>query len=147
MSVNILVYGADKESDEYEAAVKMKEVIKNTLPDSVTGEIVLYASATLYGQAVKDVDLMMVGNLENYITTLEFVDSDKLLRKEKVEITNFCTTIEIKRHSINGIFLRGTDFYVKYGREAHCVTLQSNNQKISAMNMRFIGSSSLYREK
>ena len=134
MSVNILVYGADKESDEYEAAVKMKEVIKNTLPDSVTGEIVLYASATLYGQAVKDVDLMMVGNLENYVTTLEFVDSDKLLRKEKVEITNFCTTIEIKRHSINGIFLRGTDFYVKYGREAHCVTLQSNNQKISAMN-------------
>ena len=60
MSVNILVYGADKESDEYEAAVKMKEVIKNTLPDSVTGEIVLYASATLYGKAVKDVDLMIV---------------------------------------------------------------------------------------
>ncbi len=28
MSVNILVYGADKESDEYEAAIKMREVIK-----------------------------------------------------------------------------------------------------------------------
>lgn len=77
---------------------------------------------------------MMVGKLGNYVTTLEFVDSDKKLCKEKVAITNFCTTIEIKRHSIAGIFLRGTDFYVKYGREAHCVTLQSNNQKISAMN-------------
>ena len=35
MSVNILVYGADKESDEYEAAIKMREVIKNTLPNSI----------------------------------------------------------------------------------------------------------------
>lgn len=133
MSVNVLVYGADKDSDEYEAALKMKDIINNSIPNTINGEIVLFASATLYGQAVKDIDLMMVGNLENYSTNLEFLDEKKQLCKETVIITNFCTTIEIKRHDISGIFLRGTDFYVRYGKNIHCVTLQSNNQKISAM--------------
>ena len=134
MSVNVLVYGADKDSDEYEAALKMKDIIKESLPTTVNGEIVLYASATLYGQAVKDVDLMMVGNLENYSTVLEFLGEKKEVCSAAVEIRSFCTTIEVKRHGISGIFLKGTDFYVRYGRDSHCVTLQSNNQKISAMN-------------
>ncbi len=134
MSVNVLVYGADKDSDEYEAALKMRNIIKNSLPSTVNGEIVLYASATLYGQAVKDVDLMMVGNIENYSTVLEFLDEKKEVCRAPVKITSFCTTIEVKRHSISGIYLKGTDFYVRYGKDSHCVTLQSNNQKISAMN-------------
>jgi len=133
MSVNVLVYGADKESDEYEAALKMKKIIESSLPSTVEGEIVLFASATLYGQAVKDVDLMMVGQISNYSTTLEFVENAELCNAQ-VEVRMFCTAIEVKRHSISGIFLKGTDFYVQYGKKTHCVTWQSNNQKISAMN-------------
>ena len=47
---------------------------------------------------------------------------------------NFCTTIEIKKHAISGIVLNGTDFYVRYGKDLHSVTLQSNKQRISAMS-------------
>ena len=47
MSVNVLVLGADKESDEYQAAQKMKRIIQESLSSSVVGEIVIFASATL----------------------------------------------------------------------------------------------------
>ena len=55
MSVDVMVFGADKESDEYRAALKLKKIIIDSLPATAIGEIVLFASATLFGQSVKDV--------------------------------------------------------------------------------------------
>lgn len=133
MSVNIMVYGADQSSDEYIAALKLKQIIQDSLPGSAIGEIVLFASATLMGQAVKDVDLLMIGEVQNYSVNAEFHTDAEGLVKDYVAISSFCTTIEVKRHDISGIFVNGTDFYVKYGTRNHCVTTQSNKQKISAM--------------
>ena len=134
MAIKVSVFGAEKESDEYAAALKLKNIIQNSTPESAIGEIVLFASATLYGQAVKDVDLMMLGSIQNYNLNSEFSDKDGNRIQDKVFIQNFCTVIEVKRHDISGIVLNGTDFYVKYGADLHCVTQQSNKQKISAMN-------------
>ena len=133
MSVNISVFGADKDSDEYLAALRLKEIIHNSLPADAIGEIVLFASATLMGQAVKDVDLLMVGQLRNYQVKAGFSVDGQGYVTEKVDISSFCTTIEVKRHDISGVSLNGTDFYVKYGSKSHCVTSQSNRQKIAAM--------------
>lgn len=143
MGVVITVCGAEKESDEYQAALKLKSIIQNSLPNNVIGEIVLVASATLYGQDVKDIDLMMLGKLQNYKPNISFKVNDKdkngnivsmHTEKANVDIMNFCTTIEVKRHDISGVTLQGTDFYVKYKSKRHCVTLQSNKQKIAVMN-------------
>ncbi len=134
MAIKVSVFGADKESDEYAAALKLKNIIQNSTPESAIGEIVLFASATLYGQAVKDVDLMMLASIQNYSLNSDFSDKDGNHVQEKVFVQNFCTVIEVKRHDISGIILNGTDFYVKYGADLHCVTQQSNKQKISAMN-------------
>ena len=132
MSVNVMVFGADKESDEYKAALKLKRIITNSVPSTAVGEIVLFASATLFGQAIKDVDLLMIGEIKSgYRITADFNTKDGLVR-DKVEIQSFCTTIEVKRHDISGIFMNGTDIYVRYGAENHCVTTQSNKQKNSA---------------
>ena len=136
MAVKVSVYGSDKESDEYIGALKLKKIIQDGMPASAMGEIVLFASATLYGQTVKDIDLFLLGNLINYYVDGEFVvekEEQKRVR-EKVDVHSFCTAIEIKRHDISGIVLQGTDFYVKYGKRLHCVTNQSNKQKISARN-------------
>lgn len=133
MSVSVMIYGAEQTSDEYLAALKLKDIIQRSLPGSVIGEIVLFASATLMGQTVKDVDLLMIGQLQNYEINAEFYTDEKGLVKDKVAISSFCTTIEVKRHDISGIYLNGTDFYVKYGTKSHCVTSQSNKQKIAAM--------------
>lgn len=64
---------------------------------------------------MKDVDLMMIGKLRNYTVNAEFSVGEKGFIRDDVEISSFCTTIEIKRHDIFGIMLNGTDFYVKYG--------------------------------
>lgn len=135
MAVKVSVYGANKESDEYIGALKLKRIIQDAMPDSAMGEIVLFASATLYGQTVKDIDLFLLGNLTNYYVDGEFVvgkGADQKRIHDIVDVHSFCTTIEIKRHDISGIVLQGTDFYVKYGGALHCVTNQSNKQKISA---------------
>ncbi len=134
MGIIVSVYGADKESDEYRAALKLKTIIQKSTSDKVVGEIILFASATLFGQAVKDVDLVMMGSLQNLSVDAEFSDKEGRIIRDKVAIRNFCTVIEIKSHDVSGIVLKGTDFYVRYGRTLHCVTLQSNKQKISAMN-------------
>lgn len=133
MSVNIMVCGADQSSDEYVSACKLKQIIQDSLPCSAIGEIVLFASATLMGQAVKDVDILMIGEVQNYYVNAEFYTEAGGLVKDRVAISSFCTTIEIKRHDVSGIFVNGTDFYVKYGERSHCVTNQSNKQKIAAM--------------
>ena len=137
MSIKIYVQGADKDSDEYNAALKLKKIIQDTVPSSTEGEIVLFSSATLYGQAVKDVDLIMLGSLMNYSVMAEFCDNTEDIgekKRENVEIHSFSTVIEVKRHDISGISINGTDIYVKYGDKFHCVTTQSNQQKISAKN-------------
>ena len=139
MGIKVSIYGADKDTDEYNAALKMKCIIQNSVPDTVIGEIVLFVSATLFGQAVKDIDLMMMGNLNNYCVNAEFNASERdgALQNtvnDKVDVRSFCTVIEVKRHDVSGIVRNGTDFYVKYGDRHHCVTSQSNKQKIAAKN-------------
>ncbi len=81
MSVSVMVLGAEKDSDEYIAALKLKDIIQNSMPASAAGEIVLFANATLMGQAVKDVDLLMIGQLQNYSVNAEFhTEKDGFIR-------------------------------------------------------------------
>lgn len=65
MAVITRVIGDNDGSDEYAAAERLKHIIVNTIPSTAMGEIVLFPNATLYGQAVKDVDIMMIGSLKN----------------------------------------------------------------------------------
>ncbi len=135
MSVKISVFGADEKSDEYNSACKLKKILRESLPNAAEGEIVLYSSATLYGQAVKDIDILMLGSLTGCSISAAFnknrdSGTDKITAN--VDITTFATVIEIKRHDISGISVRGTDIYVKYSGGLHSVTLQSNQQKLSA---------------
>lgn len=134
MGVSIKVIGGNTESDEYISGVKLKEEILKSLPVGTTGEVVIYASATLLGQEVKDVDIVLIGNLDNYSVKADFTDKDNNLVHKNVDVRSFCTTIEVKSHGIQGIVRSGTDYYVRYGNSLHCVTEQSNKQKISLMN-------------
>ena len=133
MAVIVSVLGGNKESDEYKAALKLKDIIVSSMPQNAIGEIVLYANATFMGQEVKDIDIMMIGMLKNYSVKVTF-NTNEQEEYDFVEIENFCSTIEIKSHTIEGIKRIGTDFYVKYGENLHCVTEQSNLQRISAVN-------------
>ena len=134
MSVVVSVIGSKPESDEYLGALQLKKVLETGLPSNAIGEIILHANATLVGQTVKDIDILMLGTLQNCSAVVDFTDSDGNRLKDRVSFSSFCTAIEIKSHDISGIVREGTEFYVKYRHELHPVTTQSNAQKISVMN-------------
>ena len=134
MSVIVRIIGNNDGSDEYAAAERLKRIIEITVPNTTIGEIILFPNATLYGQAIKDVDIMMIGNMRNYKATVSF-EHESTFSEEEICIENFCTTIEVKSHSISGVRREGTNIQVHYLSSGwHNVTKQSNGQKISAMN-------------
>lgn len=134
MGVFVRIIGADKQSDEYACAMRLKELFELELPKSVAGEILLHPNATLIGQTVKDVDILMLGTLQNYHPSLQYIDNNQQLTYGEVVISSFCTAIEVKGHSIDSIKRQGTELFVKYSSGYHGVTTQSNKQKISVKN-------------
>ena len=134
MAVLVKIIGDNDGSDEYAAAEKLKQIIGSTIPKTAMGEIILFPSATLYGQAVKDIDIMMIGNLKNCSAKVRF-QHEGANSEEEVFLDSFCTTIEVKSHSISGIRREGTNIKVLYANTGwHNATKQSNDQKTSAMN-------------
>lgn len=134
MSVSIHVIGNDTQSDEYNCANKLKTLIETALPSSASGSIILHANATMMGQTVKDIDILMIGKLNGYHPKLLFVNGAGEEITAPVLIQSFCTAIEIKSHSFDGIVREGTDFLVRYGADLHSVTNQSNQQKFAVKN-------------
>ncbi|MBR6623329.1 MAG: AAA family ATPase [Ruminococcus sp.] len=134
MSVIVQVFGAKHESEEYQCALKLKEIFQNELPQSTMGEIYIQANATLFGQTVKDLDIIVMGTLQNYCPNVDHLDKEGKDIYGSVEINSFCTAIEIKSHSPKGVWRKGSDFFVKYKDHEHSVTEQSNSQKIAVMN-------------
>lgn len=134
MSVIVKVIGSNPSSDEYEGAQRLKQILDTDLPQNAIGEIILHANATLVGQTIKDIDILMLGTLQNCPAVVNYTDSEDKSAKGKVFFSSFCTAIEIKSHDITGIVREGTEFYVKYGRDLHPATTQSNAQKISVKN-------------
>lgn len=134
MSVTVKIIGSKPNSDEYLGAVRLKRIFEEGLPNSAFGEIILHANATLIGQTVKDIDILMLGTLQNCSVNVSFTDSENNRINDNVTISSFCTAIEIKSHSISGIVRQGTEFYVRYDNGLHPVTTQSNEQKFSVMH-------------
>jgi len=134
MAIVINIIGDDDGSDEYRAAEKLKQIIEKSIPQTSMGEVMLFPSATLYGQAVKDVDIIMIGELKNYSAKAKF-NHDGEFSEDTVYLESFCTTIEVKSHSISGVRREGTNIQVFYSNSGwHNATKQSNDQKTSAMN-------------
>ena len=134
MSVLVKVIGAKPESDEYMAALKVKSVLDETFDEKVIGEIILHANAYITGSKVKDIDLMMMGTLQNYRVKVNFTNKDGNIVNDAVEVMSFCTAIEVKSHDRAGIKREGTELSVIYDGEWHSVTTQSNSQKNAIFN-------------
>ncbi len=134
MSVLVKILGTKDDSDEYSASERFQHIIEKSIPQTAIGEIMLFPSATLYGQVVKDVDIMMIGDIRNYSVDISFKHDDSF-SKDEVFLKTFCTTIEVKSHSITGIRREGTNLQVYYANTRwHNATKQSNDQRISAMD-------------
>lgn len=129
MGVIVKIIGENNGSDEYEAGLKIKGLIEQ-LPANVIGEVVIYPNATILGQAVKDIDIVVMGELKNYTPSLKYYECGEE-KNDKISIESFCLAIEVKSHNADVIVREGTNWLVPYKKRLHNVTEQSNQQKTS----------------
>jgi len=137
MSLKITIKG-NEESSEYKDALVLKKIFEDTILNA-SGEILIISNATLFGQPVKDIDLIVIGKLENYSSQIKTQTkskfSDKYIFNEekyyKVFANDFCFVIESKKHRAEQIQLNGINLLVEYNGKYKDVTTQSENQKYS----------------
>ena len=134
MSVVCKMVGSNNHSDEYLAALKLQSIFEAGLSEKVIGEITIIPNVTLFGQAVKDIDILVVGRFQNLKMSLNTKDETDAFSINIVDIIDFCTVIELKKHYISSIKRVGSDFFVPYKEGDHNVTQQSNLQKIACLN-------------
>ena len=139
MPVKINIKG-DQDTNEYKDALVLKQIFESEFSKSDTcGEILIISGATLFGQEVKDVDLIVLGNFEKYSCKIKtkaetgsYKNRHELELKERLVFVNsFCFVIETKRHRAEDVQLNGIQLLVKYNNKLHDVTTQSEKQKYS----------------
>lgn len=136
MPIKIRIKG-NKETNEYQDALELKQLFESSLDlNSTNGEILIIANATLFGQEIKDIDLIVMGNFEKYSCEVKTkavgTDKEELeLKERKVFVNDFCFTIETKRHTTKDVRLDGLNLLVKYNNKFSDVTTQSEKQKYS----------------
>ena len=127
MAVKIEIKG-NRDTSEYAAAKRLKKIFQQGFSQAVEGNIVILCNATLFGQATKDLDIIVYGNLNGYKRKMNFTKENGIINGE-VFINNFCFCIETKRHAARDVVLDGLVLKVRYNGKLHDVTHQSEKQK------------------
>lgn len=133
MPVNIKIKGHET-SNEYKAGLQLKEFFKSSISEEIEGSILIACNVTLFGQEVKDVDIVVIGSFgQGFVEKLKFrpKGEDNYITKN-VYFTNFCFSIELKNHVTNDISIGNlNNILVTYNGRKHDVTYQSEKQKYS----------------
>lgn len=133
MSVKIKLKG-QPDSDEYKAGQELKLIFENSLPQEIEGDITIVSNVTLFGQEVKDIDIVVFGKLgQGFKRKLKFRPRDEEEYKTKnVYFSNFCFTVELKKHYLKDVHIGPlNNILVTYNGKKHDVTYQSERQKYS----------------
>lgn len=141
MAVKINIKG-NKETSEYKDAIALKEIFESEFRNGqVDGEILILCNATLFGQSIKDIDLIAIGKFEKHRQRVKTKSKTKKNGASEIEtldqemrtvfVNDFCFVFETKRHRATDIQLNGLTLTVKYNNKRSDVTTQSENQKYS----------------
>jgi hypothetical protein len=130
MSVEITIKGP-KNTPEYRDAERLKRVFEQQIYNKLDGRILIVANATLFGQATKDVDIIVFGTVDRFYLDLNCRthEDNSEIKPRRVFINNFCFCIESKSHSPRDVVLDGQTLCVRYNDKLHDVTTQSERQK------------------
>lgn len=121
------------DSRECLAALELKDIIKKSIPQNVNGHIYIGYSLTMCGQAVRDLDLMVIGRLDNYVLT-NYYSNLPTIPKKNLIVKDFCYAIELKEQSADFVKISNTHVYVEYKNQLKDATEQSEKQRYALMN-------------
>lgn len=139
MALEFIIKGSQG-TDEYKDALELKRIFESTIPKDVKGKILLISNATLFGQPIKDIDMVAIGFFDNYKIEIksrakyrkdkEWV-FDNEVKKRLIYCNDFCFVFENKRHRAEDVQINGLNLFVKYGERFSDATTQSERQKYS----------------
>lgn len=69
MAIKFTIKG-NKQTEENKDAVALKVIFNRYLPPNVVGDILVISNVTLFGQEIKDIDLIVFGNIKNFKTRI-----------------------------------------------------------------------------
>ena len=133
VSVKIVNENTDCNTGEYNAAKDLQKMLVNSLPQDVEGKILIAYSLTLAGQSPRDVDLLLVGKLDNYILP-NYYTNNSGYPKKALSVDSFCIAIELKQHTCNYVRRSGTDVEISYKGYWKSATAQNEGQRYSVRN-------------
>lgn len=135
MSVSVKILNKEELSckPECNAAKELKGLLEKSLPSSATGEICIAYGLTLCGQSPRDVDILIVGQLQSCIIK-DFYTNDPSYKKKDLSIDSFCTVVELKDHASHRVHISNTHLFVEYNGEWKDATEQNEGQRYSFMN-------------
>ncbi|GGG55974.1 DNA or RNA helicase [Pseudohongiella nitratireducens] len=125
----INIRGINEKSSEYKAAKKLANLALDAIPyldDEPQLVLEIYVSPQCFGQAKRDVDLLVV--FANY--------SKSRIKSKRFghTIHSFCAAVEVKDHSPDQVRFDGNRCIVKYRGEDHDATEQSEGQRYAVMS-------------
>ena len=91
VSIKILNAVTDPNSSEYAASVFLKDMLKESIPDTVSGNISIAYGLTLSGQEIRDIDILIVGQLDNY-TIPDYYTNNAQYAKKPLTVDSFWAT-------------------------------------------------------
>lgn len=136
MAIKITIKG-NQETNEYKDALALKQIIEHHFNSlDINGEMLIISNATLFGQSVKDVDLILLVAFEKYSCRVKSTAvNDKKesleLKDRTIFVNNLCFVIETKGHIAEDLELNGVHLLAKYKGKLKDITTQSENQKYS----------------
>lgn len=133
MAISVTLTGQDG-TDEFKAGIDLKKMLMSEIPDSIEGEILISTNVTLFGQEVKDIDIVVIGKFgHGFKQFLKFrPKNDTEYINKNVYFTNFCFTVEVKKHFASDVQISPmNNVLVSYHNKKHDVTYQSEKQKYS----------------
>ena len=132
-NIKIINAVSDLGNSEYEAAVILKDFLNKSIPNSIRGNIYISYGLTLTGQEIRDIDILVVGKLDNYVIP-DFYTNNPQYPKKPLQVDSFCIAIELKEHPAHRIKYQDTHIYVEYQNQLKDATSQNEKQRYSLLN-------------
>ena len=132
MKISIINESISSLTTESQAAKQLKDMLAASVPNDIKGQIKIVANVSLPDQVVKDIDLVVWGDLSNCILP-HFYTNETTKSTKDLQVKDFFLVIELKSHSAGKVCCKDSHLFVKYANEIKDVTLQSEDQRFSMM--------------
>lgn len=135
MPIQIIVKDYGHKGNEYDAALELKSQFERDFSGcQAKGKILIASSVQIYGGTIRDIDLIILGELEGYKTKLntKFRNRNNIIfgpKENDIEVRNFCFVVELKDHDPRHLKFDNFNLYANYNGYYRNVSDQSERQK------------------